>query len=112
MSCHRSKSLIFNVSTGFQSLLALNIKFCLLFSRPKWGWHLNISVTPSDFRPLPHPFVLYAPWTGGSLISLGLGQPRPCLDLLPLFPFSLESPSTFSSCFSPIIQSFYVLITS
>ena len=27
-------------------------------------------------------------------------------------PFSLESPSTFSSCFSPIIQSFYVLITS
>src|SRR6218665_1625217 len=26
-------------------------------------------------------------------------------------PFSLESPSTFSSCFSPIIQSFYVLIT-
>ena len=27
-------------------------------------------------------------------------------------PFSLESPSTFSSCFSPVIQSFYVLITS
>src|SRR6218665_1921694 len=52
-----------NISIGFQSLLALNIKFCLLFSRSKWGWHLNISVTPSDFRPLPHPFVLYAPWT-------------------------------------------------
>jgi len=27
-------------------------------------------------------------------------------------PFTLESPSTFSSCFSLIIQSFYVLITS
>src|SRR6218665_1456910 len=27
-------------------------------------------------------------------------------------PFSLESPPTFSSCFSLIIQSFYVLITS
>ena len=55
-------------------------------SRPKWGWHLNISVTPSDFRPLPHPFVFYAPWTGGSFMSLGLGQPWPCLDLLPLLP--------------------------
>src|SRR6218665_693 len=30
-------------------------------TRAKWWWHLNISVTPSDFRPLPHPFVLYAP---------------------------------------------------
>src|SRR6218665_3058856 len=58
----------------------------LLFSRPKWGWHLNIFVTPSDFRPLPHPFVLYAPWIGGSFMSLGLGQPWPCLDLLPLLP--------------------------
>src|SRR6218665_2268098 len=38
------------------------------------------------FRPLPHPFVLYAPWTGGSFMSLGLGQPWPCLDLLPLLP--------------------------
>jgi len=35
-------------------------------------------------RLLPHPFVLYAPWTGGSFLSLGLGQPWPCLDLLPL----------------------------
>src|SRR6218665_1210449 len=59
-------------------------KFCLLFLRPKWGWHLNVSVTPSDFRPLSHPFVPYAPWIGGSFLSLGLGQPWPCLDLLPL----------------------------
>src|SRR6218665_3012015 len=73
-----------HISIGFQSLLALNIKFCLLFLRPKWGWHLNIAVTPSDFRPLPHSFVLYAPWTGGSFLSLGLGQP--CLDLFPLLP--------------------------
>src|SRR6218665_979222 len=73
-----------NISIGFQSLLVLNIKFCLLFLRPKWGWHLNIFVMPSDFRPLPHPFVLYAPWTGGSFYFLGLGQPWPCLDLLPL----------------------------
>src|SRR6218665_2306313 len=61
-----------------------NVKFCLLFLRPKWGCHLNISVTPSDFRPLPHPFVLYAPWTGGSSFSLGLEQPWPCLDPFPL----------------------------
>src|SRR6218665_3063432 len=54
--------------------------------RPKWGWHLNISVTSSDFRPLPRPFVLYVPWRGGSFLSLGLGQPWPCLDLLPLLP--------------------------
>src|SRR6218665_732551 len=72
------------MSIGFQSLLELNIKFCLLFVRPKWGWHLNISVTPSDLRSLSHPFVLYAPWTGGSSLSLGLGQPWPCLDPFPL----------------------------
>src|SRR6218665_2461195 len=76
-----------NISIGFKSLLALNIKFCLLFSRPKWGWHLNISVTPSDFRPLPHPFLLCAP---RSVFSRGLGQPYPiCLDLLPLLPLLL-----------------------
>src|SRR6218665_1972820 len=28
----------------------------------------------TGFRPLPHPFVLYAPVTGGSSLSLGLGQ--------------------------------------
>src|SRR6218665_2489950 len=50
------------------------------------GWHLNTSVTPSAFRALPHPFVLYVPWIGGSFLSLGLGQPWPCLDLLPLLP--------------------------
>src|SRR6218665_2954037 len=61
-------------------------KFCLLFLRPKWGLHLNIFVTPSDFRPLPHLFVLFAPWIGGSCMSLGLGKPWPCLDLLPLLP--------------------------
>src|SRR6218665_3622725 len=65
-----------------------------------------------DFRPLPHPFVLYAPWKGGSSLSLGPGQPWPCLDLFRYWPFSLESPSTFSSCFILISQSFYVLITS
>src|SRR6218665_3963829 len=32
------------------------------------------------------PFVLFAPWIGGSVMSLGLGQPWPCLDLLPLLP--------------------------
>src|SRR6218665_1043499 len=37
-------------------------------------------------RLLPHPLVLYAPWTGESFLSLGLGQPWPCLDLLPLLP--------------------------
>src|SRR6218665_1650 len=62
------------ISIGFKSLLALNTKFSLLSLRPKWGWHPNISVTPSDFRPLPHPFVLYAPLIGGSSLSLGLRQ--------------------------------------
>src|SRR6218665_1685932 len=33
------------------------------------GHRINISVTPSDFRPLPHLFVLYAPWKGGSSLS-------------------------------------------
>src|SRR6218665_2182483 len=75
-----------DISIGFQSQLALNIKFCLLFLRLKWGWYLNISVTSSDFRHLPHPFVLYVPWRGGSFLSLGLGQTWPCLDLLPLLP--------------------------
>src|SRR6218665_3006424 len=76
-----------NISIGFQSLLALNTKFSLLFLRPKWGWHLHIFVTPSDFRPLPHPFILLAPWIGGSFMSLGVGQlPWPCVDLLPLLP--------------------------
>src|SRR6218665_3547284 len=81
----------YNISIGFQSLFALNIKLCLLFLRSQWGWHLNIFLTPSDFRPLPHPFVLCAPWTGGSFLFLGvgLGQPWPCLDLLPLLSFYL-----------------------
>src|SRR6218665_3627088 len=35
-------------------------------------------------RPLPHPFVLYARWKGGSSLFLGPGQPWPCLDLFPL----------------------------
>src|SRR6218665_4012114 len=55
-------------------------------SRAQMGVAPNISVTSSDFRPLPHPFVLYVPWRGGSFFSLELGQPWPCLDLLPLFP--------------------------
>src|SRR6218665_1326876 len=75
-----------NIFIGFQSLLALNIKFCLSFLRPKSGWYLNISVKPSDFRPLNHPSVLYPPWTSGSFLSLGLGKPWPCLDLFPLLP--------------------------
>ena len=35
-------------------------------------------------RLLPHPFVLYASWRGGNSLSLGLGQPWPCLDPFPL----------------------------
>src|SRR6218665_1781023 len=104
-----------NISIGFQSLLGLNIKFYLLFSGPKWGWPLNNSVTPSNFQPLPHPFILYAPWKGGCSLSLGPGQPS-SRSFFRYWPFSLESPSTFSSCFSLIIQSidvknvFYVFI--
>src|SRR6218665_2345658 len=92
-----------NISIGFQSLLALNIKFCSLFSKHNWGWHLNISVTPSDFRPLPHPFVLYAPWTGGSFLSLGLGQPWPCLDMLPLLPLLFG----IAFCFLLVLLSYH-----
>src|SRR6218665_185899 len=74
------------------AILELNIKFSLLFLRPKWGWHINISMTPSDFRPLPHPFVLYAPWKVGSSLSLGPGQSWSCLDLFPLLalPFGID----------------------
>ena len=46
--------------------LPSSTKFSLLSLRPKWGWHLNIFVTRSDFRPLPNPFVHNAPLTGGS----------------------------------------------
>src|SRR6218665_541119 len=46
--------------------------------------NINNINTNTDNTPLPHPFVLYAPWTGGSFLSLGLGQPWPCRDLLPL----------------------------
>jgi len=54
----------------------------------------------------------HGPKYHAQIMTRNLGQPWPCLDLLPLLPFSLESPSTFSSCFSLIIQSFYALITS
>src|SRR6218665_1050030 len=66
-----------NYQNIFQSHASLTIPL-----ETKWGWHLNISVTPFDFRPLP--FILYAPWKGGSSLSLGPGQPWPCLDLFPL----------------------------
>src|SRR6218665_2308347 len=68
------------ISTGIE------YKVLLIVLKAQMGWHLNISMMPSDFRPLPHPFVLYASWIGGSFLSLGLGQPWPCLDLLPLLP--------------------------
>src|SRR6218665_2487931 len=67
-----------------RKVCGLDIKCCLFFSRLKWGWHLIISVTPSDFLPLPHPFAIYAPWKGGSSLSLGPGQPWLCLDLFSL----------------------------
>src|SRR6218665_1872652 len=51
--------------------------------------YFRSTVTPSDFRPLPHPFVFYAPGIGGNFLSLGLGQPWPCLSLLPLMPLLL-----------------------
>src|SRR6218665_2085575 len=76
----------FNSGGVHEFAISCKVPNCLLFLRPKWGWYLNIFVTPSDFRPLPHPFVLFAPWIGGSFMSLGLGQPWPCLDLLPLLP--------------------------
>src|SRR6218665_155943 len=61
-------------SNGFQSLFALNTKFSLFSVRPKWVWHSNISVTPSDFRPLIYPFVFYTTLAGESFLSLGLEQ--------------------------------------
>src|SRR6218665_1948012 len=69
----------------------MHTKFSLLSLRPKWRWHLNIFVTLSNFRPLSHPFVLYALWTGRSSLSLGLGEPWPCLDPFPLLalPFGI-----------------------
>src|SRR6218665_92236 len=40
------------------------------------------------------------------------GDSHCCHRAIRYCPYFLESPSTFSSCFSSIIQSFYVLITS
>src|SRR6218665_2251416 len=55
--------------------------------------YLNISVMLFDFRPLPHPFVLYAPLTGWSFLSLGLGQLW--LNVGPLLLLSLPFGVTF-----------------
>jgi len=54
-----------NISIGFQSLLALTTKFSLMSLRPKWGLHLNFSVTPSDFCPVSSSSTL--PWQAGAL---------------------------------------------
>src|SRR6218665_4109174 len=42
---------------------------------------IRLPTSATSLRPLT-----YAPWTGGGFLSLGLGQPWPCLDLLPLLP--------------------------
>jgi len=54
--------------------IRIEYKVLLTVLKAQMGWHLNISLMPFDFRPLPHSFVLYAPWTGGSSLSLELGQ--------------------------------------
>ena len=54
------------------------------------GWHLNISVMPSDFRPLRHPVVFFAPLIGGSSLSLRLGQLWLNLDPFRLLALPLE----------------------
>src|SRR6218665_3244467 len=56
------------------AMMKISASFPPWDGRPCGHGDLNISVTPSDFRPLPHPFVLYAPLTGESSLSLGLGQ--------------------------------------
>src|SRR6218665_2625601 len=79
-----------NISIGFQSLLALNIKFCLLFLRSKMGVApkylrdaIRLPTSTTSLRPLRSMDTV----TGGSFLSLGLGQPWwPCLNLLPLLP--------------------------
>src|SRR6218665_947531 len=62
------------ISTRIEYKVLLIVLKAQMEVAPKYN-----SVTPSNFRP--HPFVLYAPWTGGSSLSLGPGQPWPCLDL-------------------------------
>ena len=64
---------------------------------------------------LPHPFVLYAPWTGGASLSLQLGQLW--LNLDPLFRvwvFPLESPppSARASFLSSILSTSFNHISS
>src|SRR6218665_155972 len=68
---------------GYWEINQIMIRYCVGVKVLRKG---RISVTSSDFRPLPHPFVLYVPWRGGSFLSLGLRQPWPCLDLLLLLP--------------------------
>src|SRR6218665_3409888 len=64
-------------------------------------------MTPSDFRPMPHPFVPYAPLTGGSSLSLGLGQLHVWLNLDP-FRF-LALPFGIAFHHQPVLLS-YLLI--
>jgi len=85
----------------------MEYKVLLIVLKAQMGQHLNISVTPSDFRPLPHPFVLYTPLTGGRTLSLELVQLWLNLDLFSCWPFPLESPSTISSCFFLVIHFFF-----
>src|SRR6218665_633935 len=74
----------------------------------------SFRLSRSDLLFLPHPFVLYVPWTGGTPLSLALGQLWLNLDLFLLlyWPFPLESPSTFRLCFFHILQYFKVFIST
>src|SRR6218665_685968 len=62
---------------------------------------------------IPHPFVLYAPWTRWSSLSLGLGQPWPCLDLFPLlallFGIAFHLQLVLLSCHPIFLRPYHVL---
>src|SRR6218665_3815272 len=59
-----------NICNVFQSLLALNTKFSLLpLIKNQMGVVPKYLREISDFRPLPGPFAIYAPMTGGSSLE-------------------------------------------
>src|SRR6218665_2061121 len=78
-------------------LTRIECKVLLIVLKAQMG--VALKYLRDAIRLLPHPFVLYVPWTGGSFLSLGLGQPWPCLDLLPLLPllFGIALASLLSS---------------
>src|SRR6218665_3928504 len=67
-------------------LTRIEYKVLLIVIMAQMEWHLNISVTPSDFRPVPHPFVFFVSFDRRELF---VPRPRTTTVWLNLDPFLL-----------------------